>query len=222
MFDTKLSFTLYDIIGHIMPGGFVVILTTWLYEVPTPENSLIATTVFIVLSYIIGHLLHAISSWLLQTVSWVPKPISSFFDDLIKKLRHVFLVQVRGTQSSVKDQIKAELLRTRLIKNGSKIDELELYDYCSNIFLESGSTNGRDILESKEAFYRTLIPTIIYSAIVIGMKPPTALFENKLIIATMTILVVEFLYFRREYYRRIKNNQIYKQALIKLRSMKKG
>lgn len=220
MFDTKLSFTLYDIIGHVIPGIFVLILTAWAFDVVLPEQAIVLTAIGVVVGYVVGHLLHAVSSWMLQKVWWIPSRLSDPLDRIIGRTRSILLVQVRGSSPEIKSQIKLELVRTGLSQKNAKIDELELYDYCNNVLLESGSIDGRDILESKEAFYRSLIPTAIYSAVVLSVQPPTPFFENKLLVAILTVLIVEFLYYRREYYRRIKNNQVYKQALIKLRKMK--
>ncbi|MBU0578953.1 cytochrome P450 [Patescibacteria group bacterium] len=219
MFDTKLSFTLYDVIGHVIPGIFVLILTVWVFGIVLPEQAIVLTTIGVVVGYIIGHIFHAISSWILQKIWWIPTTLSKPIDRTIATMRSIFLVQVRGSSQELKSQIKQELVRTGLAQKNAKIDELELYDYCSNVLLESGFIDGRDILESKEAFYRSLIPTTIYSAVITSIQPPAPIFENKLLIAISTVLIVEFLFYRREYYRRIKNNQVYKQALIKLRNM---
>ena len=219
MIDTKLTFTLYDIIGHIIPGMFVLILTAWAFELGVSADPATVTGTFIVIGYIVGHLLHAVGSWLLQTVWWMPKSISRFMDKVFGLVRTALLIRVRKTPTEIKDQIKSELVRVKLVAKSNHLDELELYDFCNNILLESGSVDGRDILEAKEAFYRSLIPTIIYSAIILSYSPPLPFFENWFLVVVVTVLLVEFLYFRREYYRRIKNNQIYKQALIKLKKM---
>lgn len=224
MFGNTLTFTFYDITGHLIPGALVVLFLIWQYELPVHDNATLTSAGLLVVSYVVGHLFHAVGSWLFTGIykadfdnQPVIKKVIAVLDLVMAKYQRLILTTVPATDLKMKDQLKSLIKKKLGIQQN--LNSLALYDICCNVALKAGYSE-KSVLETKEGFYRALVPAMIFCFVVLLLNGFVQ-GSNVIWATVVTITVIELLRNRREFYRRIKNNQIYAVALLELQGMKK-
>lgn len=206
----KISLTLYDFLGYLLPG-YVLIFACSLIESTLLGSNLFALSCisdnllpFSVLAYFLGQAGHRISSLLKEwRYGW--------FSDRSYRLSTPVFERVREI---AKDAYGVKL------DAGAKLDTLETYLLADSYVVASGSSAERDILMAREGFCKTsmvafgFLSAVLFSSLAVGgtkiqTRPGT--FTQLTWITTTVLAVVTFcmtLLFRRGFvfYNRIKIN----------------
>ena len=193
----NLKMTFYDWISYLFPGG---ILCWFLFEISPrliqdtselfiTKSSFIQGVIFIIMSYVLGHFLHAISNYTLDLLPSGGYPSKAYFskqfhedfsEDLIQKL-------------------------LRLMGNESPADLIEYikghYWFC---FTEVTSNNPESLASlflAHNGFYRGLTVCIILIIVIFNLLFSMCLFDK--IAANIILIVFAILSFNRS--KRFKN-----------------
>jgi len=115
-------------------------------------------------------------------------------------------------------QVKKELVR--LIKSKYKLDfdanSLGLFSFCDTYVLSS-KLSERDILLSREGFYRVLSSLVIVMTLLIPFFGSITI-DRKVPYMIAGLVVTYLTNYAREYYRILKNQQIYITCFISLKN----
>jgi hypothetical protein len=141
----KISVTLYDLIGYLLPG-FVLLLACSLAEATFGNTHMLALSriagnplAFSVAAYFLGQACHAIGSHLKD---WKP---SAFKADTKRMSRPLY------------DHVVRLLHETYGLKEGDLSDEqksLNVYLLADSYIVASGGSNERDVLQAREGFFK--------------------------------------------------------------------
>lgn len=213
--DTKLTFTIYDIITHLLPGAGILIvlnrLTGWGKDFSDP--------VLIFTLSVFGYLLGSIISLVGVRLFWYLSP-----DDYKGKIWYwpVYgldlviskfpLLKVKNTSEKVKPEL-ITIINKKFSVDLAK-DRLGLFNFADTL-VSASDYPERDTLLAKEGLFRTLTCLSFFSFVYFVFTPPV---YNKWATVVASLLLTEFLRFGREYYRTLKNQQVYCLALIKMKS----
>jgi len=141
----KITVTLFDIFGYILPGivllfGFSVLEATFvgngILSLSALGNSLVGTTIA---AYYLGQISHRIGSWLkTNRYKW--------FERNKPRLSKVLYYTVRN-----------ELIETYSLnlRDDQKIDSLETYLLAETYLVSKGDVSERDSLLAREGFHKT-------------------------------------------------------------------
>lgn len=220
MVSTKLTFTLYDIASHLIPGVAALFITQVVYN-PGGREVVFENTLFIVVfGYLVGHLLHSIGSILFKGVysnDYKGKPRLKAFIEYIDKViegyqRFVFLY-IPGTNPDIKKALWREVKSDKKLKN-VKESALDLFG-IADTFVATTDFAERGILLAKEGFYRSMTVLIIYTTIMLISFKPTLDWR---VIMVLGVILTDIFRHQREFFRRVKNNQIYLITIKKFNS----
>lgn len=212
--DTKLTFTIYDIVTHIIPGAFVLLFLHY----TTGTFAEIPDSLFIFLLIIGGYILGSILSLIGIRLFWVIYP-----DDFKDRKLHPVILFIESFLKKfpfLKMKQSDTMLKKQLIKAINKkykvdlsTDRLGLFNFADTIIASTGFTE-RDMLLAKEGFFRTLTTLSFLTALYLMLF---SRLDNRYFLSLGFLLITELLRFGREYYRTLKNQQIYTLALIKIK-----
>jgi len=160
----KLSFTLYEIFGYLLPGGIVfiaIVVLYWAFFVPTVplgiatfQVGLVTWVAVIVTSYIMGHAAQAVANKCFRGV-----------EKLVLASQPTWMSERAG-------QAASEILKVDPKELGAKWIITALDEYT----IQAGKTGDRDLFVYREGFYRgtTLSLFFLGAAMLVRMLFPGA------------------------------------------------
>lgn len=215
--DTKISLTFYDIVSHLIPG--TALLLSFRYfggiQADLPSGEI---TLFIVFGYIVGLFLHLLGLLLFKPYYFSDFRVGGWQYVVIKFLDAIIsrtpLFKVKRVDAEVKKELEAVIRKK--FKMGVEGNRLGLFSIVDT-YVAALPYAERDILAAKEGVFRSLAVLVIIEVmyLVIFVFP-----DHKLELFSGGVFLLELCRYGREYYRTIKNQQIYTLALIKLRNDK--
>ena len=185
----KISVTLYDLLGYLLPG-YILLLACSIAEASFWESSLFALSrisrnpvLCIIVAYFLGQISHALGSWIkIKRYKW--------FDD-------------RGNYSlnpEVKKRVVEALEETYglKLKDDQKLSKIDRYLLADNYIVASGGSVERDILTAREGFFKasvvafailglTVLSSLFVSVPRIQISPGAFIFPTKISIIVLTI-----------------------------------
>jgi hypothetical protein len=204
----KISVTLYDLIGYLVPG-YVLLLVLCLIEATFLSSSLFALTRVanasvpaLILAYFLGHVSHGLGAWV--------------------KLKKPSLF--RGTAYALNPDVRRRVVES--LKNVYGLDtkdedlsRLDVYLLADNYILAKGGSVERDILTAREGFFKASMTafTILAIAILLTLlsvprfqtSPGIYIVPSKVTVATLTagsLLLVWLFRKRFIFFNSAKNN----------------
>lgn len=213
--DTKFTLSIYDILSHFIPGVVLLLSLNHFFNLAhnMPKEHQLVYLVFF--GFVIGVILHSIGILLFKPISDKSFPKQPFLSKVVKVLDTLikyfpFLKTPRTDQ-----EIKSRLII--LIHGKYDIDftdnPLGLFSFCDTKIAAS-SFPERDTLIAKEGLFRSLSVLAILEVILFVWKNA---FFSLYVTLFVGWLMVELLRYGREYYRTIKNQQIYTLTFQKLK-----
>ena len=208
------TITLYDLLSYLFPG--TALLLTFkhfgLLFRHTTENQL--ALYLIISGFVVGALLHMLGQLLftcfykndypLESLRW---KIINFVD---KVTRRFPFLRIQQLDLPVKKQLSLKIKEKLNLEIGEK--RLELFSVADTIVAGSKYPE-RDLLMAKEGFFRSLVALTLVETLYLIIFTDM---QQKFYIAVLGLAVIEVFRYAREYYRTIKNQQIYILALIQL------
>ncbi len=211
--DTKFTLTIYDIVSHLIPGVLLLLSVDYFtnFDKDLPTSLLLIYLLFG--GYAVGLILHMIglllfrpvfkenyqrSSIKYKLVNWMDKFVSFF--PLMKTKRIDLPLQTKLIQ---------------LVNHKYGIDftdnKLGLYAFCDTVVAAS-TFQERDTLMAKEGLFRSMTVLFIFEVVLFCIF---ASFIPKIVVLIIGMVLIEMFRFGREYYRTLKNQQIYILAFLK-------
>lgn len=205
----KISVTLYDLLGYLLPG-FVLLITCSIAEASFSGSNLFALSrinehpiISAVTAYFLGHVSHGVGSMLTDKLHRRFKYAGFKMDAPVKR---------RVTQV-INETYKLEFTETE------KLSDTERYLLADSFVLASGGSTERDILTAREGFYKasmiafTLLGAVLFATVFlttkIQMRPAEFTTVNRLgTIILSAFFVLLALLFRQRYmfFKCIKNS----------------
>lgn len=211
--DTKLTFTIYDILTSILPGGLILLL----FRIYFGFGSNLSDSVLLFLLVTGGYVLGSIANLFGLLLFWPVYPHDfktshwySIVNGLEKTLTRLPLLRIKRVDDKTKEKL-IERVKERFGIDFTN-DRLGLFNFTDTLIASSNFAE-RDMLLAKEGFFRTLTCLAFSSTIYLLITQPAS---SKWYLGLIGILATELLRFGREYFRVLKNQQVYALALIKL------
>lgn len=209
--DGKFTLTLYDTVSHLIPGVVLLLTINYFSSKPIiPQDFFLFYLLFF--GYITGLVLHMIG--LLIFYPFFPSTYSqgSFRRRLVKEieriLRYIPLLRMSRADGPIKDLLPI------MIKKKYGIDysknRLGLFAFCDT-FVATVPFPERDTLAAKEGLFRSLTVLAVVEAFYLLFFTQLPRIQ----VALAGLLFVEIFRYGREYYRTIKNQQIYTVTFLK-------
>ena len=198
-----MQFKIYDVLASLIPGLIVVSIAIPFYVFLTnnieffeqkigvyKDISGILTTIFLVASYLVGYVIHAIGSWSepLLWISWGGRPSENLFKNKSKRLR---LVEVDTIFTFLKSKSSNDTLRAKAKEEFTKVDYRELFQLAKNI----ANHKSRDgIKERITEFNNSYIfsRNVLISYLIASTLLTILVFQNIIHIWVLIILVIVF------------------------------
>ncbi len=199
-----MQFKIYDVLASLIPGLIVVSVAIPFYVFMTNNVELfeqklgvykdisgIITSVFLVGSYLVGYIIHAMGSWSepILWFTWGGKPSENLFKNKSKRLQ---LVEVDTIFNFLKSKSSNEPLKDKTKEDFTKGDLRELFQLAKNI----ANQKSRDGIKERIAefnnsyiFSRNVLISYLTSSILIAIL----VFQNIVHIWALIILIVFFL-----------------------------
>lgn len=214
-----LSFTLYDLISHILPGALLLIIVYFLENLEGKIPSEIAAYVLIVGSFIAGQILFAVGN-LLYYVSFYPtdyqnKKLRYSFVSFLQKLVDFFVRQKYGYKGfEIKNDLAQQIEKKLKLKD---LNNQARFQLCDAIVARDGFPE-REVLLAKQGFYRS-------TSALVAVTIPYVIFRGGFGIPVLFWLIfypvlLRVLLYVHTYYGEIRKVQICALAYMKLREMK--
>ena len=148
--------TLYDIFGYLLPGcvtlvALLIIVWTICYPgkaVPMRQPNTLICTVFLVLAYFAGHIVHAIAD---QLVKW------------FKQNHWQILDRTDCLPDGVKDATKQKIVNDLKLPptDPKELDSEWLFSITDTIIGQCGNTADREIFVTRVGFYRGSLVALV-------------------------------------------------------------
>ena len=213
------SFTLYDLISHILPGALLLIVVYFLEQLQEKIPNEIFLFTLIVVSFITGQILFAVGNFLYY-VSFYPSDYKNkrLRYSVVNFLQNVVNFMVRQKYGYKGLEIKNDL--TEQIEQKLKLKNLNnqaRFQLCDVIVAKEGFPE-REVLLAKQGFYRS-------TSALVALSIPYIIFRGGFGLPLLFWLVLYLLFLRvllyaHTYYGEIRKVQIYSLAYMKLREMK--
>ncbi len=154
----KLTISVYDFLGYLLPGYVALIacslvestlIGTWFLSLSFIDEHAL---VFAAVAYFMGHVVHAIASWLTES--------------------KLFRFLVQSPRPRLTDPLNS-LVRTELDRSyGDTVDAknrtgLEIYLLADAYVVASGGATERDMLIAREGFYKQSVAAFALMALVL-------------------------------------------------------
>lgn len=215
MISTNWTLTLYDLVGHAIPGIFGVMLFKWLFPMNVPPGMDNPLYIFVT-GFIFGYLLHAFGTALYHgwyKENYLGKSKTERLIGTIDKIVIRFQIfKVNSTSPDIKHQLW-KTINQKLGYRPEKETSLLLFQIADTVAARS-KFDERSLLLAKEAFYRSLTALTVVTLPFLIWK----FWDYWFAISLVGLLLIELFRYQREYFRRIKNNQVYVLALMELKS----
>lgn len=199
-----MQFKIYDVLASLIPGLIVISVAIPFYVFVTNNVELfeqkigvykdisgILTSIFLVASYLVGYVIHAMGSWSepILWFTWGGRPSENLFKNKSKRLR---LVEVDTIFDFLKSKSSNELLKTKTKDDFTRGDFRELFQLAKNI----ANQKSRDGIKERIAefnnsyiFSRNVLISYLISSTLIAIL----VFQNIVPIWLLIILVLIFL-----------------------------
>lgn len=215
--ETKLSLTIYDIVTFLIPGSALLLLLRYVSDFDLEVSDTTVVIIVLIVGYLIGAILHVVGILLFTPFYAENYPETSIKHRLIlfieNQLARLPFLRIHSFSPEIKNSLANEInkkFRVNLTKN-----RLGLFIF-SDTFTASHGFEERDILMAKEGFFRSFTALILVSGLSLLWIWP----ESWLLISLAGTIFMEMARYGREYYRTLKNQQIYMLTLIKLKAKK--
>jgi protein-S-isoprenylcysteine O-methyltransferase Ste14 len=196
----KISVTLYDLLGYLLPG-YVLLLACSIAEASFWGSGVFALSrisrnpiLAAVVAYFLGQASHAVGSWIkTKRYKW--------FDD-------------RGSyrlNPEVCEQVSQVLQETYGLKLGEdkKLSKIDRYVLADSYIVASGGSVERDILMAREGFFKasvvafavlslTVFSTLFAPVARIQVQPGVFVFPNRFGIISLTIILLLLVWLFRQ------------------------
>lgn len=170
MVSDKLSLTLFDILGYLLPG-FVVLFTLSLLEATFSGNSsLLSLTalggnifIFSIVSYYLGHVCHIVATTIKDNFFRIFKPVSESEKDTGQTAKFTQAIYHRLNRNENRlsqplfNRLRQLVQETYHIPlgEGEKLTTLENYLLADSYILASGCEDERNSLMVREGFFKS-------------------------------------------------------------------
>jgi membrane protein DedA with SNARE-associated domain len=208
----KISLTLFDVLGYLLPG-YILLFACSVLEATFSDSRILALSslnsnlvVSSVIAYFLGQIGH-------RMAAWVHNKQFKWFDNSEQRLSDLLYYHAR---SSLVAALGLEL------EEGQKVSSLETYMLAESYLIASGSTAERDSLVAREGFHKTAMASFALTTLVfllslisggakINITPETSITLGAIgafLLAFLALVVT--LIFRRGFmfYNRLKINNI--------------
>lgn len=218
-FASSLTFTFYDVIGHIIPGSLLLL---FIYSIEITQLQLpseLIFTGFIIGGYTLGQTLSIIGNFLFHTyISAEEYPMSSFrYHSIIVIERSILLLLLKSKKDGgldVKNDLRKLAEKNLKLKN---LSNRALFQLCDGLVASEGFTE-RDTLLARQEFYRALVGFTILGALYVVYKGGFG--YSYILWLVIFVLALRALLYIHDYYGQIRKKQIYLLGLLKLREMR--
>lgn len=207
----KISVTLYDLLGYLLPG-YILLLACSVAEASFWESSLFALSrishnpvLCIVVAYFLGQTSHAIGSWIkIKRYKWFDDRGAYSLNPEIRKRAVEVLEETYGLK----------------LKDDQKLSKIDRYLLADSFIVASGGSVERDILTAREGFFKAstvafgiLGLTVLSSSFVpvprIQVSPGAFIFPTRVSVIALTIFFFLLLWLFRQrfiFFNCVKNN----------------
>ncbi len=210
-----LSLSLYDIISHLIPGAAFLLIIIYLNPLPIGLPKELTLTAFAIFSYIVGHFLFAVGNLCYYTYFDSKKykgkaayPVVIFLEALIKG---IVRQKYDNDGLDVKTDLDTLIMKAYGIK---KLSNQARFQLCDALVASDGYVE-RETLLAKQGFYRAVTAFVILTSPIIYFRFGLAWQFTISLIAS--VVVTRLLLYAHTYYGRIRKNQIYFLAFVKLK-----
>lgn len=185
----KISVTLYDLLGYLLPG-YILLLACSVAEASFWESSLFALSrisrnpfLCIIVAYFLGQISHAIGSWVkIKRYKWFDDHGNYSLNPEVKKRVVEALEEAYGLK----------------LKDDQKLSKIDRYLLADNYIVASGGSVERDILTAREGFFKasvvaftilglTMLSSLFVSVPRIQVSPGAFIFPTKISIIALTV-----------------------------------
>jgi len=238
MVSDKLSLTLFDILGYLLPG-FVVLFTLSVLEATFLKTSSLLSLnalggnifLFSIVAYYLGHVCHIVATKTKDTFFEVFKPVTDSKVDLgrLGKFKQAIYRRFNRKEDRLSKPIYNRLRQVVQetyqipLGEGEKLTTLENYLLSDSYILASGCEDERNSLMVREGFFKSSTIAFVFLALaswlslfvgglVIQVEAGQVYTLNSgLTVAVAVVTSIAFFLFRDRfnYYNRIKLNNTY-------------
>ncbi|QNF31217.1 hypothetical protein HUW51_00225 (plasmid) [Adhaeribacter swui] len=183
--------SLYDIFGYLLPGlvGVVAIrLLAWVIIYPdhilniTPLSNSIFLFAIGLVSYIVGHFIHAVGNWLPITKSVKLDAYQNHTSRSSLNFIGRYLDQYKLSQETI--TLINEALSRKFGSEYLKLNNDEKFNLIDEYRILSEKENEREIFTYREGFYRGMVISLLFLWIAIGFS----LFYKNFAVTTGNVL----------------------------------
>lgn len=213
--DSKITLTFYDVVSHLFPGAAFLLSLNLFSKIGNQLTEWQAVIYLLVFGYLTGLLLHLIGLVLFRAFYAEDYQEGTLSYHLIKLLDSIIkytpLLKVKNVSLPIKEELVKEIDKKFKIDLEKK--RLGLFSFADT-YVAALPFAERDVLSAKEGVYRSLTALALVETVYLSFFVFT---DAWLIVALAGILLTEMCRYAREYYRTIKNQQIYTLAFIKMK-----
>lgn len=221
-----MQFNIYDVLASLIPGTFLssVILGAMGLILNNSESftlpgelsdfSGIMTSIFLVLSFVIGYLIHAVGSWIEPILwkAWGGRPSKILLTNSLKRIR---LVNHNQTLNLLKEKAKSRgynFDEKENLKNEDYRVLFQIAKYSVYSSLEHDKSGRLDEFNNSYIFSRNILVAAILSIIVLSIVSIKGIFHIGYLLYSIPILWIFWrrcqdraVYYSREIFSKIKS-----------------
>jgi hypothetical protein len=218
--DTKISLTLYDIVGYVVPGSISLALLSRFggFQLDAADSQF--GILFLVYAYALGLVLHLASLFLGKEVYVEDSENTKlhvfigWWDKHLSSIRFITCRPVSAPIKSALEDAYRDKLAINLKADGFAANRRLLRYILADALVVRIGLGERDVLAAKIGMLRAL-------SVVMMLAAYRLIFEcaiDSLLLALGAVLIAKLLIDGGVYYRELKNQQIYTLALLGLKA----